>query len=382
MRRIKFLHFSDMHLDMPFTSLGTEGRRSEIRRQDLITVFKRIIGLAADEGVDLILMGGDLYEHDYVKKSTISLINDCFRGISHIKVFIIPGNHDPYTSDSYYKNFKWNENVIILSRDNPVVRLKDEGICIFGAGFDGINGSGFSYEQFEALNPGEINILLTHATLDMNFNNKAYNPVNSCQLDSLQMDYIALGHFHKAFQTQGANGVVYNPGSPEPLGFDEPGEHGIFVGSISKPDYGGKSSLSVKFIKTNEKFYESLRLNIDNCCSDDEVRQKLAGLFTGMDAARGLFNVTLSGYLQAGFKPDSNNILREIYPEVFFLKLRDETLPDYDFESLSAEPGLRGLFIRKMLLRIEKEDSRIKKEILTRALYYGIEALDRGEVSI
>jgi len=25
---------------------------------------------------------------------------------------------------------------------------------------------------------------------------------------------------------------IYNPGSPEPLGFDEEGEHGVFIGRI------------------------------------------------------------------------------------------------------------------------------------------------------
>jgi len=37
------------------------------------------------------------------------------------------------------------------------------------------------------------------------------------------MDYIALGHFHNTLRGVGKSENIYNPGSPEPLGFDEEG---------------------------------------------------------------------------------------------------------------------------------------------------------------
>ena len=45
MNSLKFLHFSDLHLDAPFSSLGDGLKIPEQRRQDLYDVFDRIIDL-------------------------------------------------------------------------------------------------------------------------------------------------------------------------------------------------------------------------------------------------------------------------------------------------------------------------------------------------
>jgi len=99
MNSLKFLHFSDIHLDAPFSSLGSKFA-AEQRRRDLLEVFGRIIDLAKKEAVDIILISGDLYEHEYVRKSTIHYINKKFSEIpkqkcllfreTMIRVFPIP----------------------------------------------------------------------------------------------------------------------------------------------------------------------------------------------------------------------------------------------------------------------------------------------------
>ena len=79
MKSLKFLHFSDLHLDSPFTSLGNNPKVRGQRRQDLLDTFDRIINLAQREAVDVILISGDLYEHNHVRESTIHYINNRFR---------------------------------------------------------------------------------------------------------------------------------------------------------------------------------------------------------------------------------------------------------------------------------------------------------------
>ena len=106
MQQVKFVHFSDLHLDCPFTSLGPDLERISQRRKDLLDVFDNIIEITKRENADLILISGDLYEHFYVKKSTINHINNKFKEIGDKKVFIIHGKHDPYVNNSYYKSFQ------------------------------------------------------------------------------------------------------------------------------------------------------------------------------------------------------------------------------------------------------------------------------------
>ena len=58
---------------------------------------------------------GDLYEHSYIRQTTIEYINSLFMQIPSTKILIVPGNHDPYIKNSFYNTFKWSENVKIFN---------------------------------------------------------------------------------------------------------------------------------------------------------------------------------------------------------------------------------------------------------------------------
>ena len=258
MRCIKFVHCADIHLDAPFISLGIKDShslvgKSALRRMDLKNTFESIMKIAEDEGAGFVFISGDLYEHNYVRKSTINFVNGIFKGLGNVKVFIVPGNHDPWVKGSYYRDFEWAENVHILAGDKTHVYFEEEGICIYGPdAFPGILMQGnfselktcsdnFDFDIGRHIKRDIINILLVHGTLDLNINQGSCNIMSSKQLELLGMDYIALGHFHKRTDDIGSLGIIYNPGSPEPLGFDEPGEHGVYVGSIVKIGFLEKS---------------------------------------------------------------------------------------------------------------------------------------------
>jgi exonuclease SbcD len=371
MINIKFLHCADIHLEAPFTSVGTAEGKSSIRRQDLKEALQNIIDLAGYENVDLLLICGDLYEHDYINKSTIEFINYSFAKIQKTKVIIVPGNHDPYIPGSYYKSNKWSSNVTILSPDNPEVFFEELGTYIYYLG----------NENYKMPDSRYINILMGHGTLDMNIDTKAYNPISSRDIQYLDIDYVALGHFHKMFRELGINKNIFNPGSPEPLGFDEPGSHGIFLGTISKKD-SGRSSIEVDFIPLAKRFYESIEVRLDGCCADQQVVSKIEELLEGKSLTQGLFNIILTGYVERGYKPDIPYILSFFKDKVFYIKLEDQSKPDYNFDELKKEPGIRGVFSRKMLKMIDAEEDRKIKEELEKALYYGLEALDYGSVHI
>ena len=82
--KIKLLQCGDLHLDAPFTSLADSDSlgiddKPEQRRNDLRLVLSRIVETAAAQQVDLLLICGDLYEHNYIRKSTIHYISDLFK---------------------------------------------------------------------------------------------------------------------------------------------------------------------------------------------------------------------------------------------------------------------------------------------------------------
>lgn len=387
MHEVRFLHCADIHLDAPFTSLGSSSDKASTRRREVRETFGRIIDTAKNEKADLLLISGDLYEHGYVKKSTITYVNDRFREIPDVKVIILPGNHDPYAANSCYKSMEWSENVTILNGSCPYKIFDDLGVCVHGAGFSNSSGPpDFESGQFSIYRK-PINILMLHGTVDMNLGKDIYNPVSGRKLSSLGMDYVALGHFHNRLEDIGNSGLIFNPGSPEPLGFDEPGAHGVVSGSIKKP-VSGIAQLDVRFIRLNRRSYDSLDVRVDGLETDEQVTKKILECLESMpqealsDNSANLFRITLKGYLPRDFKIDLKGISEYLDNRFFFIRLNDETEPDYDLEALKDEPDLRGLFVRKIARLEQKTNDELELQLLKKALYYGLQALETGEVEV
>lgn len=374
MQKIKFVHFSDLHLDSPFTSIGPGIEKISQRRQDLLEVFDTIIDIVKRNNVDLLLISGDLYEHFYVKKSTIQHINNKFKEIGEKQVFIVPGNHDPYINNSYYKNFEWSSNVHILSEEKPKVELENMKVCIYGMGFEDFYREGFFSDELKAANEEMINILLVHGTVDMNFTKKAYNLMTSDGLSQLNMDYIALGHFHNRIDDVGHKGVIYNPGSPEPLGFDEEGEHGIYIGEV------GKKLLDLEYVNVSRKNYRTIDLNIEGISRDEQAAEKISTSLGDLPLENYLISIVLKGYTDGEYRPDKTKIKQMLEESAFYIDVKDETLIGYNYDELKNEPGLKGLFVRKILSLIDEASSEKERYLLMKSLYYGVEAIEKGRI--
>ena len=112
---MKFIHIADMHFDSPFVNLSDKDGLGDLRRLEQRKVFKKVTEYIKENNIKYLFISGDLYEQKYIKKSTIEYINNLFKEIPETRIFISPGNHDPYTKNSYYNKFNWNENVHIFS---------------------------------------------------------------------------------------------------------------------------------------------------------------------------------------------------------------------------------------------------------------------------
>ena len=214
---MKFIHIADVHFDIPYSSLEARGL-SEKRRLEQRDAFKKVIDYIKENEIELLFICGDLYEQEYVKQSTIEYINKLFEQIPNTRIYIVPGNHDPYIKNSYYNTYHFANNVKIFT--SKLEKIKIDNINIYGYGFEDFYMR--AKEEIEVENPEEINILLTHSDLDGAKNDDIrYNPISKTKLKALGFDYVALGHIHKpAYE----DNIVY-PGSLVSFGFDELGKH-------------------------------------------------------------------------------------------------------------------------------------------------------------
>ena len=359
---MKFIHIADMHFDSPFVNLADKENLGEKRRLEQRKIFKKVIEYAKNNNIEYLFISGDLYEHKYIKKTTIEYINNLFKEIPNTKIFISPGNHDPYLKNSYYNKFNWNENVKIFT--NKIEKIKTEKANIYGFGFDDFYCTECGIDNLEIDEKNKLNILIIHGTLNgASLEEKQYNSIKSKTLEEKGFDYVALGHIHKTDFNSYENQRIVYPGSTASLGFDELGKHGMIVGELEK------EKINLQFIKLDETEFKIKELDITEINSKEELIEKINELEIEENI---LIEIYLTG--KRNFEIDTYEIKKFITNEKI-IKIKDKTKINYNLEKISQENTLRGIFVKKMLEKINMAESEEEKNILEKSIEIGIEAL-------
>lgn len=358
---MKFVHIADMHFDGIFNNISNKENMGELRRLDQRKIFKKIIEYIKENEIKYFFISGDFYEHKYIRKSTIEYINNLFGEIPDTEIFISPGNHDPFITNSYYNKFIWNDNVKIFN--SKIEKMETEECNIYGYGFNDFYCTNSGINNLELDDKTKLNILVIHGTLDgANIEEQQYNSLNSKILKEKGFDYIALGHIHKLDYNSYENQNIVYPGSTIAQGFDELGEHGMIVGNLEK------NSLQLNFIPLDDKQFEIRELNISEMNSKEDIIEKINDLNTNNNYVE----VYLTG--TRNFEINLNEIIKLISNNQI-IKIKDNTSLNYDFEKLSRENNLKGIFIKKMLEKINSAQSDTEKKELEKALEIGFDSL-------
>ncbi|MFM7173300.1 MAG: exonuclease SbcCD subunit D [Caldilinea sp.] len=247
--KIRFLHCADIHLG--YLQYGHKERFN-----DFAAAFQAVIDKATgvyqprrgqivrfDEEVagpvDFVVLAGDLFH----KRSLDALtLNQAIRGLSRLREAGIPciaveGNHErAYYAETigWMKFLALQGLLILLDAENSEGRLAltpwdpqrrqgaycepKPGIRVYGMRYYGAS-TGTALESYAAAlavlpkEGVEYSIFVTHAGVEGEMEEKA-GGVAFRQWGGLrqQIDYVALGHFHKPFVLEH---WIHNPGSPE-----------------------------------------------------------------------------------------------------------------------------------------------------------------------
>ncbi len=341
---MNFVHIADVHFDEPFTVISDRANLGQERRLAQRKAFKKVIEYIKENKVEYLFISGDLYEHDYIRESTIKYINDLFKEIPNTKIYITPGNHDPYLKDSYYKNYNWENNVKIFT--NKLEIIQNDDVNIYGYGFNDYELEEDKLENINILENNKINILITHGDI---YNKSKYNSINLKELEKKGFNYIALGHIHKRDN--------YYPGSLISNGFDELGEHGFIYGEINN------NNLITNFIKADEINFIIKDYDITDIISEEELIEKLNEIKT----ENNLYEINLIGYrnfiININIKLIQNNII----------KIKDSTKLKYEIKENNNT--LKGLFIK--ILKNKMENKEITQEQFEKIQELGINSLEK-----
>lgn len=337
---MKFVHIADMHFDSAFCALAGNEKFAVERRLEQRKALKEVVEYIKQNNIPYFFIAGDLYEQEYIRKSTVEYINSLFKEIPETRIFITPGNHDPYIKNSFYKQYKWNENVHIFTE--KLERIETPEADIYGYGFNDFYMNN-PYHKIKIENPEKINILITHGNLDSGCDeNKEYNPMTKKELQEMGFDYVALGHIHKASYNDYENQRIVYPGSTVSLGFDELGKRGFIVGSLEKNE-----KINLKFLETSAKTFEEKQLDITEINSQEDLIEKINSMKLDENS---YYKIILTG------KRNFDFIERKIMDQLEnknILRIKNTTQIKYDIYEIAKQVSLKGIFAKKILEKIE-----------------------------
>ena len=121
-------------------------------------------------------------------------------------------------------------------------------------------------------------------------------------------------------------------------------------------------------------------IDITNCFSDNEANSKIIDFLHknfGETFAENLYSITLTGFTNEKYRPNVTYIQSILSELVFYIDIKNSSLPNIDFETLSKDFSLKGIFVKNMLNKIDKCNDAFEIEDLKNALYIGLNAFDK-----
>lgn len=243
---LTILHSADWHLDSPFSGFDQE-QRAYLKRE-LLRIPDKIADLCRRESCDLVLLAGDLFDGPYTRESADALR----RGLERcgVPVFISPGNHDFLAPDSPWLAEQWPENVHIFRGGLTSVVLPELDCRVYGAGYRSMDCPGL-LRDFHAQGEETHKIAVLHG--DPMQLRSAYCPITSSQVRDSGLEYLALGHIHKAGSFRAGRTLCAWPGGPMGRGFDETRGKGAYIVTLGE-------NVSCRFAALDTPRFEILEL--------------------------------------------------------------------------------------------------------------------------
>lgn len=344
---MRFMHLADVHLGL---LPDKDQRWSEQRRDEIFQTFRQTILSAPEKQIDLILIAGDLFHGQPLKKD-LKEVNYLFEKIRPVRVVLIAGNHDYIRKDSCYLNFTWAENVTMLNQTQiKSVTFADIQTTVYGCSYhtreirDGI------YDGCKPDQNGGIHILLGHG------GDATHAPFDYRTLIKNGFDYYAFGHIHKPFVS--ADRKFAYAGSLEPTDRNDYGHRGYLMGKIDEET--GK--ISLKFIAAAKRQYIRLLAECDQQSTSQSVAEDIRKLIIE-NGEQNIYQVVLRGIRDEAISFDPQPYLRDKN----IIGLEDQTQVSYDYEEL--EQSYSSSIVGQVIHDLKDEDQQ--------AMFFAVNALMR-----
>lgn len=217
---VKLLHTADLQLGMPFRHLGAFGHKV---RAGQMETLDGILELGRKEGVDALLIAGDLFHSNNPSASLVEEVLAKLKRTSYPIVWL-PGNHDHAGPGSVYQRpaFEALPEHIHLFRTWEPATVRLGPLAVHARAPQTRKEPLHPLEGLERDLEAAVNVAMAHGTLAIpEKHDPADYQIEAREVAESGMDYVALGHWHTAFDASQGEVTAWYPGAPETTDFAE-----------------------------------------------------------------------------------------------------------------------------------------------------------------
>jgi len=334
MKRI--LHTADWQLGLKLRFIP--GDRGAKVRNERFEVVRRIAARAHAEGVDAVVVAGDVFDDNAVGPHTLQAARDALECFAPIPVLLLPGNHDAATPECALERLQASGHVRVALTREPVHL---GGIAFYACPVSQRHGR----EDPTAWLPpcdrsDEVRVVVAHGpVLDFSESSPSPNRIDARAVLEKGYDFLALGDWHGTFSLDPR---VWYPGTPEPTRFSERRPGNALLVEIDGP--GALPRVAELPVARTRWLQHTATFD-----GDAEV-EALADWFQGLqERAHTLVELRLQGAVSLGGRARLDRLLHDQGAELLHLRWNEDDLLDapseQDLQALDAD-GFVGVAAR------------------------------------
>lgn len=353
---MKLIHCADLHLDARMeASLPRE--KAKERRLEILRTFTRMIDWASEEGVDAVLLCGDLFDARTISARAKNCVLDAVMQHPQLMFYYLQGNHDQNGFLNDLKEIPAN----LRTFGSDWTTYEQDRICITGAEVSGKNADGLP--EHLVLDADRINIVMLHGMATEYGARDSGEDFSLRKLRNRNIDYLALGHIH-SFRKERLDdrGVWCYCGCLEGRGFDECGEKGFVLLEIEN------GRIDSTFVPFAERTLHEVPVDVTGLLTQEEIQRAVQESVRGI-SSKDMVKIVLTGETVPEAEKDAGWIRKWLENDYYFLKVKDKTRIAIDPEDYKYDVSLKGEFVRLVLA------SDMPREEMEQVIRYGIRAL-------
>ena len=368
---MRLIHCADLHLDSAMTTHLSPDKAKE-RKNELLDTYLRMVDYAKENGVDIILIAGDMFDKKAVSKTTRETVYSTIVNNSEIDFYYLKGNHDSAFFVPADRNIP--ENLKLFDENWTTYILFDDDqkkITLTGLELDPYN-SNHIYSTL-VLDAKNYNIVTLHGQISEHQAKDDAEVISLKDLQNKNIDYLALGHIHK-YQTGQLlpAGTYCYSGCLEGRGFDEYGDHGFVLLDIDEQSF----EMTQTFVPFAKRRIERIEVDVSGSMSTSDMMNHVETKLLG-NHRENLAKIILTGEVDVDCEKNVDLILQRFKDRFYHLRISDETKIKIDFQQFRNDTSLRGELVRLL----EKDESLSQKDKAA-IIRCGLQVLNGEEIEL